>query len=136
MDFEAPGNQSLETVDGDNRMLPIAPFGGFQWVDLLLGFRFGDQTDMGGHVAVSDFPFQAWVWATGAIGSRWKLDGAVTPPAGFHYFQASAAVVGASRLGHKGAVGPLSNRRANHFHHLIKILILLKKKGGGCPGLR
>jgi len=86
-------------------------------------FRFGfcnDRDNMGGHVAISGFPFYRGFGAGRTKPAGRKFNRAVTTVAFFYDFTADAPCVRASFCGHKRTFHPFSDCCADHRAYLLR----------------
>jgi len=94
--------------------------GGLERIDLA-GFALGCDLHVGGKVTFAVFPLECGVWTSTAVPSRRKLRGAATSVALFHNGMASAAIKGATFLGHKRALHARFYSCTVHGNHPLSL---------------
>jgi len=110
----APGLSSLGSLDGVN----------------LLFFGFHNRFHMGGHVAVSIFPFQSWRRCCCAVFTGFILGNSLTAFTLLHHGQAGPAIIFTAAFGHENTFITLSYSITNHWYQPH---IVMAKKNNGNP---
>ena len=139
LNLEPPKKNPAQASSGvclgtGNLFFLVLAFGGLEWIDLGTRLHRG-RTDMRGHIAVADLPFERRIGTGCTIPAGVDFHLTAAAVALFHDLMANPAVIRTALCGHERALSAFSNGCTNHWNHPLDIMVLIPtiKRTGDYP---